>query len=203
MPSPRPLASFLRSYQSRGIVSKGDTTWSHEPDTPLNRVFCFEECFEPNIFGQNKNPSDTNTMRDTPVTIILRQKIAHCIALLSSGVITVTTLPAQVAPAPTVAAQNAGEVQQLPSFQVNDTEDKGYKASNAISGTGFNEKIQDLPFALTAITNEFITDIGATNLMDAASMAAGVKAATHYGTNGENAILIRGFQQYPEQDGVY
>lgn len=121
---------------------------------------------------------------------------------------------AQVAPAPSVpadsappaspgASSSATDLVKLPSFNVNETQDKGYKASNSVSGTGFNEKIQDLPFSLTALTNEYIKDIGAVDLMDAADTVAGVKSGTQEFTFGADRFLIRGFPQYPEHDGIY
>jgi len=76
-------------------------------------------------------------------------------------------------------AQTTTSIITLPTFQVSENQDQRYRASNAVSGTGFNEKILDLPFSGTALTSQLISDIGAYDLADAATMVAGVRSAAH------------------------
>lgn len=138
---------------------------------------------------------------------------AACLAALLGGLVSSAALSAQQAPVSSTdqAIQNSGpapvsassSVEQLPSFQVLESADSGYKASNSVSGTGFNEKIQDLPFSLSALTGDYIKDMGAVDLLDAVETAAGVKSGEHEYTNGADSYYIRGFVQLPLHDGVY
>ena len=43
-------------------------------------------------------------------------------------------------------------------------QDRGYRAGNSVSATRINTPIKDLPFQVTAFTQEFITDIGTREL---------------------------------------
>lgn len=113
-------------------------------------------------------------------------------------------IPTRVcAQAAIAAASPNSDVVQLPSFSVVNTEDKGYRASNSVSATGINVKIMDLPFSVTAFNQQFIEDTGAMDLADVAEMAPGVKNAAADFQAGTERMLVRGFYQYPEHDGVY
>jgi iron complex outermembrane receptor protein len=122
----------------------------------------------------------------------------------------VTGLSAQTAPDSSAANSSAdqtsttasGETVKLPSFQVNDTSDKGYLAANSVSATKIATRIADLPFAVSAFTPQFIADTGAQNIGDIVQYAAGV-------SNGSNGYVfaadfyVRGFLQYPETNGFF
>ncbi|MCC5833343.1 MAG: TonB-dependent receptor plug domain-containing protein [Opitutales bacterium] len=66
------------------------------------------------------------------------------------------------------------EVFDLSPFVVEDRYDRGYFASNSISGTRLNTAIRDVPMNLEVVTSEFIRDTGATNLREALRYSAGV-----------------------------
>jgi len=96
-----------------------------------------------------------------------------------------TTNPAPVPPAEAVKKTNPGESKPgetfspddtivLSPFEVSTSKDKGYKATNAISGTRLNTSIRDIPANLEVITSEFIRDTGATDLRQALRYSAGV-----------------------------
>jgi len=63
----------------------------------------------------------------------------------------------------------------LSPFEVTTEKDKGYKATNATSGTRLNTSIKDAPVAIEVITSDFIRDIGSANLRDALRYSAGVQ----------------------------
>jgi len=116
----------------------------------------------------------------------------------------VTGLAAQTAPtapAPQPADPTTDTV-KLPSFNVNDTQDKGYLAANSVSATRISTPISDLPFAVSAFTPQFIADVGAQDIGDIVQYSAGV-------SNGSNGytfaadFYLRGFQQYSEENGFY
>ena len=66
------------------------------------------------------------------------------------------------------------EVIVLSPFEVTTTQDKGYKATNATSGTRLNTPIKDVPLNLEVITNDFLRDTGAKSLREGLRYSAGV-----------------------------
>lgn len=80
------------------------------------------------------------------------------------------------------------EVIELSPFVVDSRNDTGYRATNAISGTRLNTSIKDLPLSLEVITNEFLTDTGATNLREALRYSPGVVIQSQY--DGISGTLI-------------
>src|SRR5258707_366922 len=76
--------------------------------------------------------------------------------------------PGQTAPAP------RGETVELPTVTVSTSQDKGYRAGNSVSATRIDTAIKDLPFTISAFTEQFISDIGARELPDIVSFAPGV-----------------------------
>jgi len=104
---------------------------------------------------------------------------------------------------PSAHAQSpAGEdVIKLSEFQVSTTADKGYRAGNSVSATRINTPIKDLPFAISAFTEQFITDIGARDLFDVVQYAPGVTSAGREFNGGNAVFAIRGFDQAPQQNG--
>ena len=100
------------------------------------------------------------------------------------------------------AARPAGEeVITLSEFQVSTTADKGYRAGNSVSATRINTPIKDLPFAISAFTQQFITDIGARDLFDVVQYAPGVTSAGREFNAGNAVYAIRGFDQTPQRNG--
>src|SRR5271157_5637102 len=66
----------------------------------------------------------------------------------------------------------------LDPFTVTTTKDKGYSATNEISGSRVDTAIKDIPISIDVITSEFISDIGATDLRSALSYQAGIMTRT-------------------------
>ena len=112
-------------------------------------------------------------------------------------------LPLATAQTTPAASTSSEEPVQLPSFVVSATQDRGYLAANSISGTRVNTPIKDLPFSMSAFTSEFMQDTGARSINDVAQYAAGVKVAGTEFLDGDTSIDVRGFRQFPMQDGVY
>lgn len=97
-----------------------------------------------------------------------------------------TTQPAPLVPA-------ADDVVRLSTFQVTTTSDKGYRAGNSVSATRIDTPIKDLPFSISAFTEQFIEDIGALELLDVVNFAPGVTSGAKEFTQGNNRYSIRGF----------
>ena len=66
------------------------------------------------------------------------------------------------------------EVIVMSPFTVSTENDKGYSATNTISGSRVNTTIKDLPIAMQVITSEFIKDTGATDLRKSLSYSASI-----------------------------
>lgn len=120
----------------------------------------------------------------------------HAVALrlagLSAAALAAFAVPAfaQTAnPAPTTQE----EVYTLSTFQVTTTADRGYRAGNSVSATRIDTPIKDLPFSISAFTEQFIEDIGALELVDIVSYAPGVTSGAKEFTQGNNRYSIRGF----------
>lgn len=111
-------------------------------------------------------------------------------ALACALLATVVTVPAQVAPA---AAKDEADVVKLADFQVTTTLDQGYRAGNSVSATRVDTPIKDLPFSISAFTEQFIEDIGALELLDIVTYAPGVTSGAKEFTQGNNRYSIRGF----------
>src|SRR5258706_4237966 len=78
---------------------------------------------------------------------------------------------------PSAAATASDEVVRLSEFQVTTSADKGYRAGNSVSATRIDTPIKDLPFAISAFTSQFISDIGARDLFDVVQYAPGATSA--------------------------
>jgi len=65
----------------------------------------------------------------------------------------------------------------LSVFEIDATKDDRYRATNSVSATGLNTPIKELPMTIQVITNEFITDLGATNFEESLAYAAGVNTS--------------------------
>ena len=107
-------------------------------------------------------------------------------------------LVAQQTPAPQTPPE---EPLVLSAFSVTTQQDRGYRAGNSVSATRINTPIKDLPFQVTAFTQEFITDIGTRELGDIIKYAAGATSGTDGFTSGNAAVSVRNFQSYPQRNG--
>jgi outer membrane receptor protein involved in Fe transport len=75
-----------------------------------------------------------------------------------------------------------GDPIQLSEFRVDTSKDKGYLATNTISGTRLNTAIKDLPMPIEVVTSEFIRDIGAADLKEALAYSAGIYGSDAFTT---------------------
>ena len=90
-----------------------------------------------------------------------------------------------------------GDIVELSPFEVTSEKDVGYLASNTLAGSRLNTSLKDTPAAISVLTPEFLSDIGAFNLTEALAYAANVELFhddDRPATNG-NAI-ISGYDSY-------
>jgi len=78
-------------------------------------------------------------------------------------------------------------------FDVSTFLDKGYRASNSVSGSRFDAPIRELPFAIQVFTESFIADQKPVNIFDIARYSPGVTYRSNDGTEGNANLAIRGF----------
>ena len=86
---------------------------------------------------------------------------------------------------------------QLSPFQVTSEADQGYRAGNSVSATLIDTPIKDLPFTISAFTQQFISDINQNDLLGTIRYAPGVSGASSDFTGGNAQYVVDGFPQYP------
>lgn len=95
-------------------------------------------------------------------------------------------------PAGTTAGRGTeSEAVQLNTFEVRSDKDVGYLATNSVSGTVFATPIRELPMSLSVATAEFLRDVGATNLQEAANYMPGVTSSPDI--RFPTRFIVRGF----------
>lgn len=111
-----------------------------------------------------------------------QQRSVFLAGLISAAATLAWSLPAsaqQTNPAPVAeTGDKKDEVLVLSPFTVTTDKDRGYAATNAISGSRVNSAIKDLPIPMQVITSEFIEDIGATDLRKALSYSSSISLQT-------------------------
>ncbi|PKO64740.1 MAG: TonB-dependent receptor [Betaproteobacteria bacterium HGW-Betaproteobacteria-16] len=104
-------------------------------------------------------------------------------------------LEAPARPATDVADMDIAELVnvRVSPFEVSTHLDRGYRASNSVSGSRFDAPIRDLPFAIQAFTQSFIQDQKPQNLFDIARYSPGVTYRSNDFNEGNANLAIRGF----------
>ena len=104
-------------------------------------------------------------------------------------------LEAPARPATDVADMDIAELVnvRVSPFEVSTHLDRGYRASNSVSGSRFDAPIRELPFAIQAFTQSFIQDQKPQNLFDIARYSPGVTYRSNDFNEGNANLAIRGF----------
>lgn len=84
----------------------------------------------------------------------------------------------QSAPTPPASSESEESVVKLSPFVVTTDKDKGYRATNSISGTRLNTPIKDLPMPIEVITEEFLKDTGSNTLRESLRYSSGILLQT-------------------------
>lgn len=122
-------------------------------------------------------------MKQTSVVVPYRR--LWLIGLLAA----IPAVSAQQNPAaaePAADTKDGEEVVALSPFTVSTDQDKGYRATNSISGTRLNTAIKDIPMPIEVITEQFLRDTGSKSLRESLRYSAGVllQSQNDYGTPG-------------------
>ncbi len=125
---------------------------------------------------------------------VLTRSTRHGLGLPAAALLlacVVCTVTAQTAPAAKPATE---EAIVLTPFSVSASQDKGYRASNSVSGSRIDTPIKDLPFALQAFTSDFITDLNPHELFDVIRYSPGVTTRNgDFAAGNAGNYAIRGF----------
>ena len=124
--------------------------------------------------------------------------------LLALGSILFSSLASAQTPTPPPKPRAEDNVVELAQFTVMADTDEGWAASSSMSGTRTNVPIQDLPRAVQVLTSEFLADIGADTMSDAAAYMTGVTSqGKQDAVFDNNTLTIRGMRQNRHyRDGV-
>lgn len=120
-----------------------------------------------------------------------------CLLPLSTRAAQERTAPAAVA---TASAAAKSDPITLSVFEVTADQDRGYASSTAMSGTQTNERLENLPNAISVMNSDFLADIAALDFFDAADYAVGTENVTNdqgtvgaaIGTRSGNQLTFRG-----------
>jgi iron complex outermembrane receptor protein len=104
-----------------------------------------------------------------------------------AGVLLALSLSAVLAQTPT--PKSSDELIKLSEFNVSAERASGYRAQSAITATGFDAKILDVPVTINVLTGEFVQDVGGSLQSEVLHYVPGIITNPNY----ESYINIRGF----------
>jgi iron complex outermembrane recepter protein len=136
------------------------------PDKPhLVTAVTLAGCLNPKTAVQTDiTQSHLNTERTLPMPHFSPRKFA-CIAILSVGA-ALNTHAQTTSAATTPASTKSDEVITLSDFNVSITPDRGYVASETMTGSRVATRIIDLPYTVNVLTSEFFDDFAMFELAD-------------------------------------
>jgi len=103
----------------------------------------------------------------------------------------------QTAGSPTPTKEEEDKVVHLSPFVVTTEKDKGYLATNSISGTRLDTPIKELPMPIEVITEQFLRDTGSNDLRQSLRYSAGIILQSQ-NDQGSNAFYGAGGVHNPE-----
>src|SRR5689334_11713647 len=122
----------------------------------------------------------------------------RCLVLAGAGALAAATSHAQTSPNSAATTTKApDEAVLLSAFMVTAEDDQGYYSPQSVSGTRTKTELLNLPMNLNVLTEQFIKDIAATDLVDIVTYTAGLtsSSATSGDTLGGDTtgFTVRGF----------
>lgn len=145
------------------------------------------------VIMRERIPRSSTKAEATPTTTPIPPMKKSLAARLTAALVALTS----VVSAQTSADSNLppkDEAIVLTPFAVSASQDKGYRASNSVSGSRIDTPIKDLPFALQAFTSDFISDINPHELFDIVRFSPGVTTRSgDFAAGNAGNYSIRGF----------
>lgn len=112
------------------------------------------------------------------------------VVVFSSGLLSASAVRAQLAPKPSVTGNELDAPITLSPFEVNTTQDEGYRSNNSASGNKTGTPIRETPQSIQIVNQSFMDDLQARSIADALLYTSGI-------TEGQNPrgdrFEIRGF----------
>src|SRR3954464_2914819 len=96
--------------------------------------------------------------------------------------------PSAPAPAPATETRSSDEVVALSAFNVSGDKVNGYVPTESTTGSRMAVLIKDLPYAISAITSEFVKDFGLVSLTDELAFSSSMN-----GLNDVGGFSLRGY----------
>jgi outer membrane receptor protein involved in Fe transport len=141
------------------------------------------------------DPPNTNQPKHTESPSV---KNRNFLALIAAWLVAGSA----VADAQTASTPPKDEAVMLSPFTVSTDRDYGYLATNTLAGTRLNSELKDIGSQMSIFTADFLKDIGATNVLEAADYAMGTQrdffedgneSTGNYGTKGgTSSFRVRG-----------
>ena len=141
---------------------------------------------EPNSRAEAESPLPTNQALPTTMKKSPRSLLAALAGLITLG---------SPAGAQNAALPKGEEPLVLSPFTVDTSRDTGYAASSTLAGTRFNTALRDVAAPVAVLTPEFLKDIGAHTVLEAASFAVSTErdpSGFDASSNAPGAARIRG-----------
>src|SRR5262245_14858265 len=115
-------------------------------------------------------------------------------ALVASAAVVAITVRSNGAQSPAQPATPASsdDVIALSPFTVSDTDDKSWQATTTLIGSRTNQELAKLPVTVDVITSEFMRDLGAFSMEDAARFVAGVDVTPRLESRNDDRLVYRG-----------
>ncbi len=114
----------------------------------------------------------------------------YCRVLLASGLVFGAVARAQAARS--TPPPSSDEVISLSPFTVSDADDKSWQATTTLIGSRTNQELAKLPVTVDVITSEFMRDLGAFNMEEAAQFVSGVNVTPRLESRNDERITYRG-----------
>ena len=92
----------------------------------------------------------------------------------------------------TASASSADDVVALSPFTVSESDDKSWQATTTLIGSRTNQELIKVPVNVDVITAEFMRDLGAFSIEDAARFVAGVDVTPRLESRNDDRINYRG-----------
>lgn len=100
---------------------------------------------------------------------------------------------------PAVVQDKNSETIRLSPFTVEESSDVGYLAPNSLAGSRLNTSLDDIAASISVFTEEFISDLGATDLTNVLAYANNTVLELNDATSAaapNNNVLVTGFQEF-------
>jgi iron complex outermembrane receptor protein len=138
-----------------------------------------------------------------PPSVPSRKMKTPCPQLWAACAAALFTSPFTVAQTPAAAARTAEapkeEAIQMSAFEVSSDSNRGYVASETLTGTRVVTQIKDLPYTVNVLTSEFFEDFGMFQLDDTLTQVGGLT-----GLDIGGSFNLRGFASTSQlRDGFY